>query len=144
MPADDDARARPESDPAMAKLETLEERARQSSRLRLNSERYAYQLLTAGAALFLTLGTVVFRILEDRTWIDSFYFSAIAVTTVGFGDLAPTTDGAKLLSVLYVFSGVAIITSFLNVRLKRRARAFAATRSGSPSASSGPTTSSTD
>lgn len=145
MADNDQSHTHRESDPAMEKkLETLENRAMQSTRARRSVERYAYQLLTIGAALLLALGTVVYRILEDWSWVDSFYFSAIAVTTVGFGDLTPTTDGAKLFTVFYVFSGIAIITSFLNVRLKRRARSFAATRAGSPPGSSGPTTPSAD
>lgn len=56
------------------------------------------------------------------SWVDAFYFSAVAVTTVGFGDLAPSTDASKLFTVLYIFSGVAIITLFLNDRLRRRER----------------------
>lgn len=110
-----------------------EEHAGRESRIRSEAEQYAYRWLTAAAALLLTVGTVVYRLLEDWSWIDSFYFSSIAVTTVGFGDLVPTTDAAKLFTVAYVFSGVAIITSFLNVRLKRHAhtiRSIASNRSG--------------
>jgi hypothetical protein len=46
----------------------------------------------------------------------------VAVTTVGFGDLSPTTDGSKLFTVLYIFSGVALISLFINEALKRHAR----------------------
>lgn len=85
----------------------------------------AYRILSGSALLLLATGTVVFHALEDWGWVDSFYFSSIAVTTVGFGDLVPTTDGAKIFSVFYVFTGVAIITSFLNARLQRHARSVA-------------------
>lgn len=43
----------------------------------------------------------------------------VAVTTVGAGDLAPTTDGSKLFTVLYVLAGIAIISLWLNERLRR-------------------------
>lgn len=72
--------------------------------------------------LVLSMGTVGYRLLEEWSWVDAFYFSAVAVTTVGFGDLAPSTDASKLFTVLYIFSGVAIITLFLNDRLRRRER----------------------
>ncbi len=73
----------------------------------------------------LTLGTVVYHLLEDWSWVDAFYFSAVAVTTVGFGDLTPSTDAAKIFTVFYIFSGIAIISLFLNERLKRHARQLA-------------------
>lgn len=82
--------------------------------------RRAYRILVTAALSILATGTVVYHYLEDWSWVDSFYFSAVAVTTVGFGDLTPTTDGAKLFTVAYIFAGIAIITSYVNVTLKRR------------------------
>jgi hypothetical protein len=83
-------------------------------------EEYAYRLLTGLAILALATGTVVYHFLEDWSWVDSFYFSSVAVTTVGFGDLTPTRDVSKLFTVAYIFSGIGIITTFINVRLRRR------------------------
>jgi len=80
----------------------------------------AYRILVSAALFILATGTVVYHYLEDWSWVDSFYFSAVAVTTVGFGDLTPTTDGAKLFTVAYIFAGIAVITSYINVTLKRR------------------------
>ena len=88
-------------------------------------EEHAYRYLAGAAVLLLAVGTVTYRLVEGWTWVDAFYFSAIAVTTVGFGDLAPTSDGAKLFTVIYVFSGIGVITTFLNVRLRRHARRLA-------------------
>lgn len=70
----------------------------------------------------LAVGTVVYRILEDWSWVDSFYFSAVALTTVGFGDLSPTTDASKLFTVFYIFSGISLIGALLNEFMKRHAR----------------------
>jgi hypothetical protein len=80
-----------------------------------------YSILSTLAVVLLSTGTIAYRFMEDWTWVDSFYFSSIAVTTVGFGDLTPTSDVAKIFTVLYIFSGVGIITSFLNERLRRNA-----------------------
>lgn len=85
-------------------------------------EEHLYKILAAAAAALLATGTVTYRILEDWSWVDSFYFSAVAVTTVGFGDLTPTRDVSKLFTVGYIFAGVAIITTFLTARLQRRGR----------------------
>jgi hypothetical protein len=37
---------------------------------------------------------------------------------VGFGDLSPTTNGSKLFAVVYIFSAMAIIGTFLDQGLK--------------------------
>ena len=88
----------------------------------------AYRILSSAAVGLLALGTVVYHWLEDWSWIDSFYFSTIAVTTVGFGDLVPTTNSAKLFTVFYVIGGIGIVTSFINERLQRHARRIVAGR----------------
>jgi hypothetical protein len=51
--------------------------------------------------LALGLGTVVYHLMEDWAWVDSFYSSAVALTTVGFGDLAPSTAASKLFRVAF-------------------------------------------
>lgn len=82
--------------------------------------RRAYRILAAATLLVLATGTIVYHYLEDWSWVDSIYFSSVAVTTVGFGDLTPTSDGAKLFTVAYIFTGIAIISSYINVTLRKR------------------------
>ena len=66
---------------------------------------------------------MVFHWLEDDwSWVDSFYFSVVAVTTVGFGDFAPTTDASKLFAVFYILIGVTIVATALNGRLRQSER----------------------
>ncbi len=79
-----------------------------------------YHRLELAAALLLVTGTVVYHFLEDWSWIDSLYFSTVALTTVGFGDLTPTHDFSKLFTVVYLLTGVTILVSYLNARLARR------------------------
>lgn len=81
-------------------------------------KQYAYHFLALAAASVLLIGTVAYHYIEGWSWVDSFYFSAVAGSSVGFGDLTPTTDGAKLFTVLYIFSSIAILGTFLNERLK--------------------------
>lgn len=84
-------------------------------------ERHSDRILGGTAVMVLVIGTVVFHLLEDWSWVDSFYFSSIAASTVGFGDITPSTDASKLFTVVYVFSGITIITVWLNMRFKRHA-----------------------
>jgi len=85
-------------------------------------ESYATRIVLALSLFVLGLGTVVYRILEDWSWVDSFYFSVVTLTTVGFGDLSPTTTVSKLFTVFYIFSGISLIGALLNEFLKRHAR----------------------
>lgn len=86
-----------------------------------DAQKYTYKILSAAAIGLVALGTVIYRILEDWSWVDSFYFSVVTITTVGFGDLAPSTDGGKLFTVAYIITGVSIIATYLDARLKIRA-----------------------
>ena len=49
-------------------------------------------------------GTTTFR-----TFFDAFYWATVTLTTVGYGDLCPTTDLGRFVSMLSSLFGVAII-----------------------------------
>jgi voltage-gated potassium channel len=86
------------------------------------------QLVAAVSALagLIFIGTIVYHNLEGWTWVSSFYFSVTTITTVGYGDLHPTTDVSRLFTSVYVLSGVAIAlaalgiigTNYLNVMIR--------------------------
>ena len=88
---------------------------------KLDIYKHLYKLLAGAAFLLLALGTVVYHFIEDWSWVDSLYFSVVAVTTVGFGDLSPSTDASKLFTVVYILLGITIITTYLNNRFKYKA-----------------------
>ena len=83
--------------------------------------QHAYRFALGAALLLLGTATVVYHYAEDWSWVDSFYFSSMAATTVGFGDFTPTTDASKLFTVFYVFAGMALITAVLAETLRRNA-----------------------
>jgi len=81
---------------------------------------HLYKILSAAAISLIVLGTIVYHAFESWSWVDSLYFSVVAVTTVGFGDLTPSTDASKLFTVVYIVSGISIVTTYLNARMSRR------------------------
>jgi hypothetical protein len=99
-----------------------------------------YWFALAAAIALLAVATVTFRQLEGWSWVDSFYFSSVAVTTVGFGDLTPSTDAGKLYTVFYVFAGISLIAGVLSETLRRNSRAVRARheRRARPAPDSGP------
>ena len=83
-----------------------------------------YRLAATAAIILVTSATIVYRVGENWSWVDSLYFSVIAVTTVGFGDLAPTNDVTKLFTIFYVLSGITVVGLVLHERLRRHHQAL--------------------
>jgi voltage-gated potassium channel Kch len=46
--------------------------------------------------------------------IESFYFSVVTITTLGYGDITPQTDAARLATSAQSLSGIFVIGLFLN------------------------------
>ena len=44
-----------------------------------------------------------------RTFGDAFYFTVVALTTVGFGDIVPLSEAGKWVTVLMILSGIILI-----------------------------------
>jgi len=49
-----------------------------------------------------------FMIIEDISFFDALYFTIVTISTVGYGDINPTTTGGKILAIVLVVLGVAI------------------------------------
>jgi len=54
-----------------------------------------------------------------RTFLDAVYFSVVTMTTVGFGDVVPRSDAGRLLAVLMILTGIALIPWQLGDLIKR-------------------------
>lgn len=66
------------------------------------------------AALLLLSGMVFYSLVEHWTIVDSLYFCVTTLTTVGFGEPAPTTDIGKLFTVFFMITGVGMFLAVLN------------------------------
>ncbi|MBL4638670.1 MAG: two pore domain potassium channel family protein [Proteobacteria bacterium] len=49
---------------------------------------------------------------EPLTFIQSIYFSVITITTLGYGDISPVTETARLISAVEALSGIVLIGLF--------------------------------
>lgn len=80
-------------------------------------DRLTSSLLLAIGALsaLVVIGTVAMHHLEGWSWVSSFYFSVTTLATVGYGDLHPTHDLARLFIAFYVISGVTVALSAMTV-----------------------------
>ena len=59
--------------------------------------------------IFLFGGAAFYHYVEGWRYLDAVYFSAVTITTIGYGDITPKTDSGKLFTIFYVFAGVAIV-----------------------------------
>ncbi len=61
-------------------------------------------LFTFAAAL--VTGTVGFMFTENLSFGDAFYFCIVTMSTVGYGDVHPTSVPSKILAIFIIFAGV--------------------------------------
>jgi len=71
-------------------------------------------------ALFISLlallisGTLFYSSIEGWGLLDSLYFCFITLSTVGYGDLHPTSPLSKVFTIIYLVIGLGIFVAFIN------------------------------
>lgn len=63
-------------------------------------------------ALVWVVGSVFYHLVEGLSYVDAIYFTAVTLTTVGYGDFAPQTDIGKIFTAVYAFVGIGIFFGF--------------------------------
>jgi len=60
-------------------------------------------------AALLVFGMFFFRIVEHWSLVDSIYYTAMTITTVGYGDLVPTHDVSKIAASIFAFISIPLV-----------------------------------
>jgi hypothetical protein len=83
-----------------------------------------HQAFVVALVVIVTVGVVFYSVTEGWSIIDSFYFTVIALSTIGFGDLVPSSEASRLFTALYALVGVGVIGTAVHL-LVINARAVA-------------------
>jgi hypothetical protein len=59
-------------------------------------------------------GSIFYHSVEGWSWLDSAYFSVVALTTVGDATLGPTTDLSKIFTMGFSLVGIGLVLAFLS------------------------------
>ena len=79
-----------------------------------------FRLIALAVVLMLIIGSVSYHYIEGWNMLDSVYFCVVSLATVGYGDLAPTTNFGKLFTIFYLIIGISIFAAFANTLIKSR------------------------
>lgn len=60
------------------------------------------------------VGSVFYHSVEGWSWLDSAYFSVMALTTVGDATLGPTTGFSKIFTMGFSLAGIGLMLAFLS------------------------------
>ena len=83
-----------------------------------------FRALAGAVVMLLLVGTLFYSLNQDWSLVDAFYFSVTTLTTVGYGDLSPEGDAAKLATVAYQLSGIGLLVVFLSEIARRGMSSF--------------------
>lgn len=84
----------------------------------MQAVKIRFQILLLVFASVLLAGTLGFSVIEKLSPLDSFYFTVITMSTVGYGDIHPMTGAGKLLSLSIIILGVGTFVSMLGTGIE--------------------------
>jgi len=81
-------------------------------------DRSKNALIICAVHVVIYLGVAVFAysyFFEQWGVIDSIYFAVVTFTTIGYGDLSPSSDASRLFTVFFALYGIGILGAFLSI-----------------------------
>jgi len=70
-------------------------------------------VLSLLAIIFICIGSIIFHFVEWRSYMDSFYFIVMTITTIWYWDYVPLTQTWKLFTMLYAVVWIPFFVSVM-------------------------------
>ena len=64
--------------------------------------------------IIIPIGLIGYMLIEKKSLFDAIYLTIITLTTIGFGDIVPTTQLGRLFTLVLVFAGLGALAFFLS------------------------------
>ncbi|MCD8019065.1 MAG: potassium channel family protein [Clostridiales bacterium] len=93
----------------LTRLVTLLGRLFKKSRSFLNTNGFKYLLYFS--LLFIITGGGLLAYFEDMSVLDGVWCAFVTLATVGYGDIAPSTNGGRAIAVILMLFGIGLIGS---------------------------------
>ena len=81
--------------------------------LRMGVRDPEFRALLVAMVAVLAVGTIFYMVQEGWSFVDAIYFCVTTLTTVGFGDPAPSSDLSKVFTIFYMIVGLGLLGSFI-------------------------------
>eukprot|EP00401_Gymnodinium_catenatum_P007201 CAMPEP_0117492920 /NCGR_PEP_ID=MMETSP0784-20121206/18832_1 /TAXON_ID=39447 /ORGANISM="" /LENGTH=309 /DNA_ID=CAMNT_0005287759 /DNA_START=100 /DNA_END=1029 /DNA_ORIENTATION=- len=72
-------------------------------------------VLSSLMVMFILLGGFVFTFMEGWSLLESLYFSACTLMSIGFGDLLPQRPGSRVATVVFIMLGLGVAASLIAI-----------------------------
>jgi voltage-gated potassium channel len=75
----------------------------------MNTNGFKYSLLTT--VILISLGALGIRQFEKMDFTDAIWWAFVTTTTVGYGDISPSSEPGRLIAVILMITGIGLIGS---------------------------------
>eukprot|EP00539_Tryblionella_compressa_P001644 CAMPEP_0178745592 /NCGR_PEP_ID=MMETSP0744-20121128/7377_1 /TAXON_ID=913974 /ORGANISM="Nitzschia punctata, Strain CCMP561" /LENGTH=807 /DNA_ID=CAMNT_0020398785 /DNA_START=5 /DNA_END=2428 /DNA_ORIENTATION=- len=85
---------------------------------RMKNVKYVFVTLRealVNSMVIIAFGCMGFYLIEGFSFIDSWYFTTVLLTTVGYGDIVPITQGGKLFATVYLLVAGTILLNNMSM-----------------------------
>ena len=80
-----------------------------------NFDWYLLRKMLLVVALYLFVGVLFYCHVESWSILDAVYFCLATATTVGMGDLVPTTAGSRIFTIFFIIVGIGMLAIALGI-----------------------------